>query len=260
MAVRAHSTRGLASSVALLSGASLIEICDAAVNPGVCPVRHYTSEECTWIRFVSCTDDSDCAKNEKCCSNGCGLQCMAPATVKPGVCPSGNIDPAVCRRTRFRWMCDNDSDCAKNEKCCHNGCVLQCMAPVTVKPGVCPIRRYTAEECTWIRFVSCTDDSDCANNWKCCSNGCGLQCMAPATVKPGVCPRKRYTPKECDMIRYVMAPTTCVDDSDCVKNEKCCSDGCIRQCMAPLKVPFLDARMVSALPERNDAQPPEARQ
>ena len=35
MAVRAHSTRGLASSVALLSGASLIEICEAAgwANP-----------------------------------------------------------------------------------------------------------------------------------------------------------------------------------------------------------------------------------
>ncbi|XP_067303565.1 saxiphilin-like [Pseudorasbora parva] len=74
------------------------------------------------------------------------LNCEEPA-VKPGVCPSEKIDPAVCAVARFRWMCDNDSDCAKNEKCCHNGCVLQCMAPVT---GSLPQgSRPTAAEAQW---------------------------------------------------------------------------------------------------------------
>ncbi|XP_067302791.1 WAP four-disulfide core domain protein 2-like isoform X2 [Pseudorasbora parva] len=146
---------------------------------GWCPRGRYTEEECTWIRFVSCADDSDCAKNEKCCYNGCGLQCMAPAPVKPGVCPRGQFDREFCARARFRWMCDYDSDCAKNEKCCHNGCVLDCMAPVKVKPGVCPQKFYTQEICQRIRFALCADDSNCEKNEICCHNGCGLQCMAP---------------------------------------------------------------------------------
>ncbi|XP_067303563.1 waprin-Phi1-like [Pseudorasbora parva] len=151
-------------------------------NPGVCPSRVYKAEKCPLISFLSCADDSDCAENEKCCSNGCGLQCMAPVIEKPGVCPRGNIDPAVCAMTSFRWMCDYDSDCAKNEKCCHNGCVLQCMAPVTEKPGVCPSGKIDPAVCRRIRFRwMCDYDSDCAKNEKCCHNGCGLQCMAPVT-------------------------------------------------------------------------------
>ncbi|XP_067303562.1 whey acidic protein-like [Pseudorasbora parva] len=208
---------------------------NTAGNPGVCPRRIYTAEECKWIRFVSCTDDSECANNEKCCSNGCGLQCMAPATEKPGVCPSRNINPAECAMTSFRWMCADDSDCARNEKCCHNGCVLQCMAPVTVNPGLCPIRRYTAEECAWIPFVSCTDDSNCANNEKCCNSGCGLQCMAPAPprVKAEVCPSGKMYPAVCRPTRFRWM---CADDSDCAKNEKCCHNGCGFQCTAPVTV------------------------
>ncbi|XP_067303445.1 uncharacterized protein [Pseudorasbora parva] len=153
----------------------------APVNPGVCPSRRYTPGKCAVIRFVSCTNDSDCSKKEKCCSNGCGLQCMAPVTVNPGVCPSRRYTPEKCAVISF-VSCTNDSDCSKKEKCCSNGCGLQCMAPVTVNPGVCPSRRYTPEKCAVIRFVSCTNDSDCSKKEKCCSNGCGLQCMAPVTV------------------------------------------------------------------------------
>nr|BAC00855.1 chorionic proteinase inhibitor [Pseudaspius hakonensis] len=270
--------------------------------PGVCPSRTYELGMCARIRFVSCADDSDCANNEKCCSNGCGLQCMAPVTVKPGVCPRTNYEKIRCIM-KDKELCADDSDCANNEKCCSNGCGLQCMAPVTVKPGVCPrtnyekIRcimkdkelcaddsncannekccgtacggrqctapvtamdqtklnsdppgqlqmnqmpslplpgvcpstKYEAAVCARIRFVSCADDSDCTNNQKCCSNGCGLQCMTPVTANPGVCPSTKYELGMCARIRFV----SCADDSDCAKNEKCCSNGCGLQCMAP---------------------------
>ncbi|XP_048033665.1 uncharacterized protein LOC125259788 [Megalobrama amblycephala] len=201
-------------------------------KPGVCPIRQYAAEMCARIRFRPCADDSDCANNEKCCSNGCGRQCMPPVIgkptakadrafavadprlwnqmppdikKKPGVCPRRQYEAAMCPRIRFR-PCADDSDCANNEKCCSNGCGLQCMPPVTgkptakadrafavadprlwnqmppdikKKPGVCPRRQYEAEMCPRIRFRPCADDSDCANNEKCCSNGCGLQCMPP---------------------------------------------------------------------------------
>ncbi|XP_077070044.1 WAP four-disulfide core domain protein 2-like [Siphateles boraxobius] len=149
--------------------------------PGMCPSRTYKPGMCSWIRFVSCADDSYCANNEKCCSNGCGLQCMAPDTVKPGVCPNTNHEAAMCFMMGLA-LCADDSDCPNNEKCCSTACGgRQCMAPVTANQGVCPSTRYKAAMCALIRFVSCTDDSDCANNEKCCSNGCGLQCMAPIT-------------------------------------------------------------------------------
>ncbi|XP_056097436.1 papilin-like [Rhinichthys klamathensis goyatoka] len=256
------------------------------VNPGVCPSRKYERGKCTLIRFVPCADDSDCANNEKCCSNGCGLQCMAPVTaacrlpidagpceaymprwafdsaagkcvsfiyggckgngnrfnsqkeceescgvrnVKPGVCPRRKYESAMCARIRF-VSCVNDSDCANNEKCCSNGCGLQCMAPVTAKPGVCPIRKYKPVMCPLKHFLPCADDSDCASNEKCCSNGCGLQCMAPVTVKPGVCPSRTSKPGMCPLMHFM----SCVDDSDCANNEKCCSNGCGLDCMAPV--------------------------
>ncbi|XDV45654.1 hypothetical protein PO909_013714 [Leuciscus waleckii] len=67
---------------------------------------------------------------------------------------------------------------------CLSGCLSTTEAALgrsTVKPGVCPRRKYEAAMCPQIRFLSCANDSDCANNEKCCSNGCGLQCMAPVT-------------------------------------------------------------------------------
>ncbi|XP_077070220.1 papilin-like isoform X5 [Siphateles boraxobius] len=214
------------------NGCGLQCMASVTVKPGVCPRRKYKPGMCARIRFVSCTDDSDCANNEKCCSNGCGLQCMAPLTVKPGLCPRTNYEEVRCIM-KGKELCADDSECPKNLKCCSTACGgRQCMAPVTVKPGVCPSTKYKAEECAWIRFVSCADDSDCVKNEKCCSNGCGLQCMAPVSVKPGVCPSTKYEAEECAWIRFM----SCADDSDCAKNEKCCSNGCGLQCMAPATV------------------------
>ncbi|XDV45649.1 hypothetical protein PO909_013709, partial [Leuciscus waleckii] len=149
------------------------------VKPGVCPRRKYEAVMCPQIRFVSCANDTDCANNEKCCSNGCGLQCMAPVTAKPGVCPVTKYKPVMCPLMRS-MSCAEDSDCADNKKCCSTACGGRgCMAPVTAKPGVCPSRKSKPGMCPLMRFMSCVDDSDCANNEKCCSNGCGLDCMAP---------------------------------------------------------------------------------
>uniref|UniRef100_A0A3B4FKU7 WAP domain-containing protein n=1 Tax=Pundamilia nyererei TaxID=303518 RepID=A0A3B4FKU7_9CICH len=44
-------------------------------KPGVCPLRHPpTFGPC--VEF--CSKDSDCTDKKKCCSNGCGHECMAP--------------------------------------------------------------------------------------------------------------------------------------------------------------------------------------
>ncbi len=45
-----------------------------AEKPGVCPRKKPGFGVCV----ESCLNDSDCPNEEKCCSNGCGHQCMAP--------------------------------------------------------------------------------------------------------------------------------------------------------------------------------------
>uniref|UniRef100_A0A3P9CWV7 WAP domain-containing protein n=1 Tax=Maylandia zebra TaxID=106582 RepID=A0A3P9CWV7_9CICH len=139
-------------------------------KPGVCPRRRLHNRRCT----KSCSKDRDCPNNEKCCSNGCGHECMAPLSAKPGVCPRRRLDFGHCAE-----ICSNDRDCPNNEKCCSNGCGHECMAPVIAKPGVCPPRRLDFGHCAEI----CSNDRDCPNNEKCCSNGCGHECMAPFTQK-----------------------------------------------------------------------------
>ncbi|XDV36736.1 hypothetical protein PO909_006465 [Leuciscus waleckii] len=45
-------------------------------KPGQCPSTKSGGGTCAEL----CSYDSDCPKHEKCCSNGCGRQCMAPLT------------------------------------------------------------------------------------------------------------------------------------------------------------------------------------
>uniref|UniRef100_A0A8C7I2C5 WAP domain-containing protein n=1 Tax=Oncorhynchus kisutch TaxID=8019 RepID=A0A8C7I2C5_ONCKI len=92
------------------------------------------------------------------------------STAKPGVCPVRRW--GICAE-----LCSNDSDCPNDEKCCHNGCGHDCIAPYTAKPGVCPVRRWGMGICAEL----CSNDSDCPNDEKCCHNGCGHNCIAPYT-------------------------------------------------------------------------------
>lgn len=47
-------------------------------------------------------------------------------SAKPGVCPRRKWGAGMCAE-----FCSNDSDCPNAEKCCHNGCGHQCIAPYT---------------------------------------------------------------------------------------------------------------------------------
>uniref|UniRef100_A0A672QNA8 Perlwapin-like n=1 Tax=Sinocyclocheilus grahami TaxID=75366 RepID=A0A672QNA8_SINGR len=122
----------------------------------------------------------DCPNNQKCCSNGCGRQCMAPYKEKPGVCPSKNLGLGACVE-----MCSQDGDCPNDEKCCSNGCGHQCTAVSKEKPGVCPRRFLGVGLCKKL----CVNDIDCPNDEKCCSTKCGRECTPPFEVRPDQCLR-----------------------------------------------------------------------
>ncbi|XP_039522263.1 whey acidic protein-like isoform X2 [Pimephales promelas] len=192
-------------------------------KPGVCP-SDVISVRVAGVCVESCSHDIQCPNDEKCCSNGCGLQCTAPYKdePKPGVCPK--VPPGTVGLCA-EW-CSSDSQCPNDEKCCSNGCGHMCSAPFKdePKPGVCPkLPPGTVGICV----ESCSSDSDCPNDEKCCSNGCGHTCSAPFKdePKPGVCPRKFIGLGECNK--------PCSSDSDCPDEDKCCRTRCGRQCVTP---------------------------
>uniref|UniRef100_A0A673JF58 WAP domain-containing protein n=1 Tax=Sinocyclocheilus rhinocerous TaxID=307959 RepID=A0A673JF58_9TELE len=49
-------------------------------KPGVCPSKNLGIGVCAEL----CSHDSDCPNDEKCCSNGCGHQCMKCCRTKCG--------------------------------------------------------------------------------------------------------------------------------------------------------------------------------
>ncbi len=46
-------------------------------KPGVCP-KNNVEDAMLGVCAEMCSHDSDCPKKQKCCSNGCGHQCMPP--------------------------------------------------------------------------------------------------------------------------------------------------------------------------------------
>uniref|UniRef100_A0A671L4E3 WAP domain-containing protein n=1 Tax=Sinocyclocheilus anshuiensis TaxID=1608454 RepID=A0A671L4E3_9TELE len=89
-------------------------------KPGVCPSKNLGLGACVEM----CSQDGDCPNDEKCCSNGCGHQCMAVSKVKPGVCPRRFLGIGLCKK-----LCVNDIDCPKDEKCCRTKCGRECTPP-----------------------------------------------------------------------------------------------------------------------------------
>lgn len=76
-------------------------------------------------------------------------------------------------------MCESDSNCVGDLKCCKNGCDgTQCVSPLSIprltKPGICPVPPQNG-----ICVQECRNDSSCRGKLKCCSNGCGKTCQIP---------------------------------------------------------------------------------
>jgi hypothetical protein len=48
-------------------------------SSATCPVPTLTLEQCKFVKFASCENNTGCNGNHICCNNGCGKTCMEPA-------------------------------------------------------------------------------------------------------------------------------------------------------------------------------------
>jgi len=192
-----------------------------SVHPGQCPVPSGGISSC----IATCSGDSSCAADEKCCSTGCGITCQK--AVRAGQCPL--IAPST--RGSCIEACTGDGSCPRGQKCCSNGCGHTCQAVISdPHPGQCPVVKGGPAPC----LVSCTGDASCPQNEKCCSNGCGRTCQKTVSVHAGQCPRPGGGISSC--------LATCSDDSSCPSDQKCCSTGCGLKCQPvcrPLPCPAI---------------------
>jgi len=181
-------------------------------HPGTCPT---VARGTLGICMSSCSSDSDCGSDEKCCSNGCGSTCQQVAVAShAGTCPDTRGAIGTCVE-----MCTSDASCAVDEKCCSNGCGHVCRKALTrsvVHEGTCPDVSNSVGIC----IEGCTSDESCGADEKCCSNGCGHVCTQVSTqsttakakcslpAKTGLCrahiPRYYYnkTKKTCEEFIY----------------------------------------------------------
>ena len=210
-----------------------------ALKPGVCPQNSIFDPKLCESLKNECEVDGDCFGHLKCCFNGCHKECSATPVPKPrpkpGECPLNDfIPPELCEVTEDN--CKNDQDCKGRDKCCATGCNLDCMTPpIPEKRGQCPIVDYIDPEACEETTDECSEDFDCKGKDKCCATGCKNECISPprepATIrKDGQCPKPwKGLDGICDR-----RGDMCAGDDDCSGPQRCCFNGCQRDCIAPV--------------------------
>ena len=202
---------------------------------GQCPTVDYIDPEACEETTDQCSVDFDCKGRDKCCATGCIKECVTPPILeKPGQCPTVDyIDPKTCEETSDN--CSEDSDCKGKDKCCATGCIKECVTPpielpTTIKDGQCPKPWKGLDGICDRRGDMCSGDDDCSGLQRCCFNGCQKDCIESVPLdKPGECPSP-WKGKDgiCDR-----RGDMCNVDVDCDTSEKCCFNGCQRDCVKP---------------------------
>nr|XP_022324862.1 neurogenic locus notch homolog protein 4-like isoform X2 [Crassostrea virginica] len=224
--------------------------CPRPINkPGACPV---VSTDTVGICVQECSDDSVCAGDLKCCSNGCGHTCQNPF-LKKGKCPASLRSlGGVCVGERDVPSCKNDEACPGGELCCRSECGINVCSPPEEKT---PCQRELevaklqvlsqVDSCNPVFIPRCDSNGDyqrtqCYDHTGMCFCAFPNGTKIPGTevrgnpdcsraTKPGVCPHYTTLP---DLDLRCME--TCQTDDGCQGDKKCCSNGCGYHCMGPV--------------------------
>ena len=169
-----------------------------------------------------CTSDSDCASNQKCVNNECvGKTCSEINSSYKTSCSNGysststgvsGSDGACYTCSAISGYCTSDSDCASNQKCVNNSCVLKTCAELGHKSSCNTADGYTAVNanvtgsdgtCYDCNVASCP--SGYSTSTTSCSGGYALDTDGKSDGKAcGKCVK-----------------TGCTSDSDCGNSQYC---------------------------------------
>ncbi|XP_069121238.1 uncharacterized protein [Argopecten irradians] len=205
-----------------------------ASRPGTCPaVDEVTINTDEDTCADTCTVDTDCEGNMKCCRRGCGHTCMKPVMKKPlSECQKNQIKAIIDLHTEgdicasvFIPRCDRHGNYSRTQ-CQENTGVCWCVFPngteisgtrrigrpqcyKATRTGQCPTVTMTTQntpvsaaqiQCP----TNCTSDNNCTTGQRCCGSAqCGLICQATRTVpEPELCP-VGVKPMCCDFLQCV---------------------------------------------------------
>ncbi|XP_030837519.1 prestalk protein isoform X2 [Strongylocentrotus purpuratus] len=220
------------------------------IHEGSCPVGN-VPRGLLGLCAELCTDDSSCAANQKCCSNGCGHECidMTPdcsdRVMCMMFCEHGNvkdgdgcdtcecIEPVICPAVLCMIFCEHGTQ--KDERGC-NTCVCN-TEPVTCPPIMCNMWcengfEHDENGCDVCRCqsLSCPEMMCmmyCENGFLRDEDGCSIcSCYTPPVLHPGSCPVNLLPQGSAGICIQ-----GCADDGSCSANQKCCSNGCGHVCM-----------------------------
>ncbi|KAK3605897.1 hypothetical protein CHS0354_017800 [Potamilus streckersoni] len=196
-----------------------------------------------------CPNEYVCTDAPKLTKSG-GVCCPA---ARQGQCPV--INRNILPNCPSKRTCSVDINCPLGEKCCEEGCKNKtCVKLVNMEESTC-LRQYNEaasklsalnSTCmgrtqTWLprcsefgwmpqQVIDNLGISFCVNTTTGLkipgSEGRGnINCL---TIKPGQCPAPSSNGQNCANIQNI-----CMDDSTCGGVQKCCSNGCFRQCFQP---------------------------
>lgn len=208
-----------------------------------------------------CSNDSDCSyvPGGLCCFDGCRRRCASAegfperiAISRPGKCPILQ-PPEFCIADYDE--CEMDADCFPGKKCCSNSCFKRCVTPsfgevgsVSLEPtDKCPITTKSKSCHVGLRNT-CNNHNECVNGTYCCFTGCRKQCWDPDARqssrqnKTGTCPALPTVPLCASDV------DECFMDYDCVKDKKCCYNGCYTTCVSPAEDIVFPAAAVKCPP------------
>ncbi|XP_037076249.1 balbiani ring protein 3-like [Pollicipes pollicipes] len=205
------------SSKCCLTGCG--KMCKVADEPGFCPA--VTSTPNCFYRDNQCMTSSDCGAGQKCCDSPCGKKCSEPVDEKPGLCP--NPEQLTLAEGIF---CKNDHQCSQNLKCCGNnkgdqGCTQPTEYRTTCRNVRCTKRGYYC--------VDTDHGPECVNSEY--ARGIALTRVPFVSAhQGGHCPLIATALRPCKTPRVL-----CEGDDDCEGGNICCTAGCVRKCVKPLR-------------------------
>ncbi|XP_075057138.1 uncharacterized protein LOC142143310 [Mixophyes fleayi] len=89
---------------------------------------------CITLKKSLCNSDSDCPKKQKCCLSGDVQKCSDSLKEKPGSCPVPITRCMAPPTPRAPPICNDDSGCPGNKKCCVRVCEPECIDPIRSTP------------------------------------------------------------------------------------------------------------------------------